>query len=796
MNEETFYKIKLDLVHNTINNFVHVMQYDDGVAYIRAEIYKDWQHVYPSEEFDSAELRLKKHDGAWIKCNSVEPYIPVAKPSYEKAKTDGVYYYYQNGNYILVTSSMTEQAYDALDPNLFYKNVGTIISLEHDYVKINVVEELTDIPGGCPAVIDLYSADGHIQTAKFVLDVDRNPIQTGEAVKNVPEDVSAKLSEMSKGIANAVKVTPQTLTDEEKAQARENIGVGSSDLNIENGTGLKSLQGKIQEGKETFNTNIDGQTHTSGASGDYSVLFGGVGEASGKRSTALGGYNVAEGDDALAAGEATKATGRGSTTEGGETSAFGDYSHAEGTETICAAVSAHVEGGSSIVGVNSKFGHAEGVNNTVTDFVPNQSTTPKPTENTQPNANAGTTAPTPENTKPSAGNTETPGISGIGDYSGFGAHAEGGYNIANGIYSHVEGYKNTALFPYAHAEGSHTYAKGRAAHSEGYFVEANHAGSHAEGAYTKTGKDYQHVSGLYNIGKENTLFEVGNGNASVRKNAFEVYSDGHAEVQTQGTTEKSVAQVKFVQDYVENELNSYLPQIRLSSSQVTRPMSRVVHDTYTEHKITFQITTEQASYIEDNSKPVIKLQLSQHIPYIDGDYLYLQRNVIQTLSEREVIQFTFNNARFNFDEALTQGYVPMTEIGDGAAIYDKSTKTLFVSFVETSPKKVEDAIASGGEKLYRQKIRLANSYYPDNKVLYVYTTKATALEFNDFITVDNYVKNVKKVFVINGIFQDECRYHLDLGIDQFAFYDLADNNSVVTAQIWMNDIQVLEIKEV
>lgn len=298
------------------------------------------------------------------------------------------------------------------------------------------------------------------------------------------------------------------------------------DLNIENGTGLKAVQGKIQEGKETFNTNVDREEHTSGASGEYAVLFGGVGEASGKRSAAFGGYNVASGNNTFAIGEATKATGRGSTAEGGETSVFGDYSHAEGTKTICAGVSAHVEGGSSVVGVNSKFGHAEGVNNTVTDFVPNQAVAPKPNEDTKPSEGAGTVAPTPENTATNAGNTEAPGISGIGDYSGFGAHAEGGYNIAYGIYSHVEGYKNTALYPYSHAEGSHTYAKGRASHAEGYFTEANNAGSHAEGAYTKTGKDYQHVIGLYNIGKDNTLFEIGNGNAVERKNIFEVQSDG------------------------------------------------------------------------------------------------------------------------------------------------------------------------------------------------------------------------------------------------------------------------------
>ena len=100
---DTFYKIKLDLVHNTISNFVHVMQYDDGVAYIRAEIYKDWQLVNPNSEFIGAELRLKKPNGYWIKVHTGDSHVQVPKPSYEDAIEAAKYYFINAVNeYVLI----------------------------------------------------------------------------------------------------------------------------------------------------------------------------------------------------------------------------------------------------------------------------------------------------------------------------------------------------------------------------------------------------------------------------------------------------------------------------------------------------------------------------------------------------------------------------------------------------------------------------------------------------------------------------------------------------------------------
>ena len=97
-----------------------------------------------------------------------------------------------------------------------------------------------------------------------------------------------------------------------------------------------------------------------------------------------------------------------------------------------------------------------------------------------------------------------------------------------GSYATTEGI-NTAASGYAgHAEGSNTAASASCAHAEGDHSLASHSYSHAEGSYTKTGAANQHVSGTYNIGKSDTLFEIGNGTANdTRANAFEVDTSGN-----------------------------------------------------------------------------------------------------------------------------------------------------------------------------------------------------------------------------------------------------------------------------
>jgi hypothetical protein len=60
--------------------------------------------------------------------------------------------------------------------------------------------------------------------------------------------------------------------------------------------------------------------------------------------------------------------------------------------------------------------------------------------------------------------------------------------------------------------------------------------------------------GTYNNPDSKALFMIGNGSSSHRQNAFEVYEDGHVEVQGMGTTDNSITTKK----YVDNLIKSYL----------------------------------------------------------------------------------------------------------------------------------------------------------------------------------------------------------------------------------------------
>ena len=69
--------------------------------------------------------------------------------------------------------------------------------------------------------------------------------------------------------------------------------------------------------------------------------------------------------------------------------------------------------------------------------------------------------------------------------------------------------------------------------------------------FTIANYEGQFVIGKRNENKADTLFEIGNSeNEYNRSNAFEVYADGHAEIQQVGTTDKSITTKKYVDDKI------------------------------------------------------------------------------------------------------------------------------------------------------------------------------------------------------------------------------------------------------
>lgn len=175
------------------------------------------------------------------------------------------------------------------------------------------------------------------------------------------------------------------------------------------------------------------------------------------------------------------------------------------------------------------------------------------------------------------GNLQT----GAGDQS----HSEGIWNRALGFTSHVSGGYNTAYDSYSAIIGG-TYGKayGRrdlitgnynTAYGNNTFIcgtrnTAKASSAFVGGYYNNADYHYQSVLGLCNDNKESTLFEIGNGtyetktdadgkayiDITSRKNAFEVYLDGHAELQVQGTTDNSVVIKKYLNDTIASQVSS------------------------------------------------------------------------------------------------------------------------------------------------------------------------------------------------------------------------------------------------
>lgn len=84
------------------------------------------------------------------------------------------------------------------------------------------------------------------------------------------------------------------------------------------------------------------------------------------------------------------------------------------------------------------------------------------------------------------------------------------------------------------------------------FSEANGTYSVSGGNGTVANYNFQTVFGLYNIKDKNTLFTVGNGTSrNNRSNAFDVYTDGHADLDSQGITRNSVV----IKDYLDAAIN-------------------------------------------------------------------------------------------------------------------------------------------------------------------------------------------------------------------------------------------------
>lgn len=230
-----------------------------------------------------------------------------------------------------------------------------------------------------------------------------------EQISEVGEKADEALSTIDTLEMNTVQVIEQTFTEEQKAQARENIGA----IVGENTTGTvytideeSVTAGEYAEVFNNYSNNI--------ASGKYS-------HAENYNTTAKGSYSHAEGYGTLASGAASHA-------EGYNTKATARYAHAEGAATIASGSNSHAEGNGAVS--SGHYSHAEG----------NATTSSGGYSHAEGNY---TTAS--ETFAHAEGSNTTA--------SGTGAHAEGNYTVASGTFAHAEGYYTLASSPYQHVRG-------------------------------------------------------------------------------------------------------------------------------------------------------------------------------------------------------------------------------------------------------------------------------------------------------------------------------------------------------
>lgn len=283
-------------------------------------------------------------------------------------------------------------------------------------------------------------------------------------------------------------------------------------------------------------------------------------------SSTTGINNINNSDGSVVEGKGNISDGRWSHIEGKNNK--GAYlNHIEGQKNISYAQSVHIEGEENSVEKGATNAHIEGSKNIVTKTGYFSHTQGRANENSgQVTHIEGLRTKATKNAV--GGHAE--GGSDEGNFTvvnNYFAHAENEQTQANGRGSHSQGLRTQANGDYSDSSGVDTQANGVASVSEGIITEANSRAAESHGIKTIANGYAQFVVGQYNIpigsgSAENptvaptandiACFIVGNGlDDNNRSNAFVVFKDGHAEIQTQGSTQNSIAQVGFVKNEIE-----------------------------------------------------------------------------------------------------------------------------------------------------------------------------------------------------------------------------------------------------
>ena len=350
--------------------------------------------------------------------------------------------------------------------------------------------------------------------------------------------------------------------------------------NIKNSTGSSSLQQVQDSGYtgiaiKTKNPNAYALDNTLtdnepiGATGAFASSFGGVTSAQGKRSftcgtntIAKGKYSFASGDNAVALGNESFVSGYNTVAKGSQSFAIGSGTQAIGQNSVSTGSNNISNGGNSFTGGQDcvtgatalrSFAYGKGLKTTSNDQfvigmynVGNKDNIFEIGYGYSDTNRQNSFYVTKEGfayIQNSVIMNEADFIEQMSAYYGLGRSFNGGVNGSNCIAINIT---DTAF-------GNNTQATAGASMATGVETQANGLHSFAAGNNSIAGYANQFVVGKFNSNKSDTYFEVGNGaDNNNRSNAFEVYADGHAEIQTMGSTDKSLATKKYVDDIVGN----------------------------------------------------------------------------------------------------------------------------------------------------------------------------------------------------------------------------------------------------
>lgn len=282
---------------------------------------------------------------------------------------------------------------------------------------------------------------------------------------------------------------------------------GAEKIPVSNGTD-SPVTVKLEQIKNYINSAI-----VNGEGVNSAILKGGDNISTGELSTALGRRNKSTGVFSYSEGEFNIASGARAHAEGCYTKAEGADSHAENEGCKAEGINSHAEGYYTLAsGITS---HAEGA-----------SRADDPEYN--PDDPAYANIEKYLEARGQRSHAEGYATQAFGNQS----HAEGLDTLAEGTNSHAEGKESKALKNNSHAEGNTTISNAADSHTEGYKTQANGWASHSEGIETITNNQGEHACGKYNesiksnSASDSTIFSIGIGNSSTRKNAFEVKANG------------------------------------------------------------------------------------------------------------------------------------------------------------------------------------------------------------------------------------------------------------------------------